>query len=685
MGSKAIRRVLVANRGEIARRIIRTCHRLGIETVAVFTEVDRHAPFVAEATVSHALGSPDSYLSIEKIVRAAKDSGADAVHPGYGFLSENADFAAACEKASLLLIGPSSETMRKLGSKTSAKTIAQSCNVPTAPTLIFSQDPLLPRADQLKTFADRVGYPVILKAAAGGGGRGMRMIAPESDRTGEIESAEREALKAFGSREIFAERCITPARHIEVQVAADKHGNVVALGTRDCTLQRSNQKILEEGPATQLRAGLTEELCEAACRLAKGAKYSNLGTVEFLYSPEGAFYFLEVNTRLQVEHPVTEMVTGLDLVELQIRLAEGKKLSECGVSSTPAPKGHAIEARLCAEELSVLVAEGGQATYTFAISTGIVQEFEIPTREVAGATVRLDSGVSPCSEVTHYYDSLIAKIIVHAENRTKAIDALREVLSRSRISGIKTNRGLLIHLLSHETFRSLSHTIQGSSSLLPTLQEREKQSVRAHSIAAAFRVLQSSSPWASSSPWVSLGQIPPLKAPWVTATGQTVVTSETLPTESGAQSSVTCGSNATNWNISIDDVFSAQPDGNQLRVQVEGEGAVTKACIRRDGHTTWVHLPDGSVALEERTNSPLLAHSASHLGREVVAHIPGKVAALRVAVGDHVVAGQQLLVLDSMKMEHPIKAPTNGIVKELPLGVGSIVQAGAVLVRLADD
>lgn len=672
-----IRRVLIANRGEIARRIIRTCQRLGIETVAAYSDVDRHSPHVREATHSVCIGASDAYLSIESIIGAAKASSADAIHPGYGFLSENPALPEACSQHGLCFIGPSAGTMRALGSKTAAKIIAQESNVPTAPTLIFSSDPTNPLADQLTAFAERVGYPVVLKAAAGGGGRGMRFITRDSIVALEIESARREAQKAFGSPEIFAERCITPARHVEVQVAADSHGDVVALGTRDCTLQRSNQKMIEEAPAVALRAGLTEELCEAACRLAKKAHYRNLGTVEFLCSPDGGFYFLEVNTRLQVEHPVTEMVTGLDLVELQVRLAEGTRLSECGVTATVQANGHAIEARLCAEDYI------GQ----FVLSAGIVQEFEIPTREAHGAVVRVDAGVEPCSEVTHYYDSLIAKVIVHAATRSAAIEALREVLSRSRISGVKTNRGTLVHLLACEPFAALTHSIQGTSTLLPTDDERRTQALLAHAIAATYRTLKPLSHWASSSPWLAIsGEARSLRYPWRTSSSGISISSQTTVTETGATVECRTGDVTVTHTCSVDDLFPAQPDGDNLRLHIDSGSSVTKAAIRRDGQTYWVHLPSGTTALEERLRDAVTQHGAgAQAGREITAHIPGKIAALVSKIGDHVAAGQVILVLDSMKMEHPIKAPNAGVVKELPAQAGTIVQAGSLLAVIEDD
>jgi acetyl/propionyl-CoA carboxylase alpha subunit len=505
----------------------------------------------------------------------------------------------------------------------------------------------------------------------------MRLVTGPEGMAQHIESAERESLKAFGSDEIFAERCITPARHIEVQVVADCHGGVVALGTRDCTLQRSNQKIIEEGPASGLAPGAELELCEAACRLAKAARYRSLGTVEFLYAPDGSFYFLEVNTRLQVEHPVTEMVTGLDLVEAQIRIAEGNRLAELGIQGTPQQQGHAIEARLCAEELRA---------GSFVLSSGIVQEFEVPTRNFSAAQVRVDSGVEPCSEVTHYYDSLIAKIIVHAPSRNEAIKALHECLSRARISGVQTNRGLLLHLLAHPVFAAQSHTIQGTAALLPSESDLLREAVIAHAVAAALRCSTGHSPWAARSPWLTGAPASAkLSFPWTTASSGQTISSTTSASDEGATVIISVSGGDSALTVSLDDIAPAQPSGTALRATVGPDARDVRATIVRDGAHTWVHLRSGSICLEERT-APRAARGSgsSHAAREVTAHIPGKVAAVSVAIGEQVSAGQILLVLDSMKMEHPIKAPVAGRVAALPHKAGTIVQTGATLVTLED-
>lgn len=673
-GHSKIRRVLIANRGEIARRVIRTCHAMGIETVAVFSDVDEHAPHAREATFSEAIGGPHAYLSVEALLAAVKRSGADSVHPGYGFLSENPSFAAALEQAGVAFIGPTSLTITKLGSKTSAKEIAARANVPVAPTLLLSAAPVETIAAELEAFASQVGYPVIIKAAAGGGGRGMRLVSSPGSCRVELESAAREAEKAFGSPEIFVEKYIAPARHIEVQLAADHHGEVMALGTRDCSLQRSNQKILEEAPATGLKPGVSEELCAAACRLAKEAGYSNLGTVEFLYTGDGLFYFLEVNTRLQVEHPVTEMVTGLDLVEMQIRIARGERLHDItGASNPPAPRGHAIEARWCAEEYS------GR----FVSATGIVLNRFIPSDSAHQGTIRADMGYEVCSEVSHYYDSLLGKLIVHAPSRAQAIDLLDDALSRSRISGVSTNRSLLKHLLQTEAFRSQRHSIQGTIALLPTTQELHNLRFQAHCIAAAVRVHQSHSEWAAASPWMS---------------GSATTNSlERYPYSCLIQGEFYSSVASISNDITVIDIVSPEP--LQVTVQLSNLSEISPCAYRCmaslngaaptmidlffDGQSTWVHSSQFSLALTTSIPQRRSTTSGETAGEVTInSPIPGKVAALHVKEGDLVSEGTLLLVLDSMKMEHPFRAPHDAKVVSLSVSQGAIIQTGAVLVTL---
>jgi acetyl/propionyl-CoA carboxylase alpha subunit len=670
--SRKITRVLIANRGEIARRVIRTCSKMGIETVAVFSSVDAHAPHVKEATKAECIGEPTAYLNISTILDAAKRSGADAIHPGYGFLSENAEFAAAVDKAGITFIGPSSEAIRKLGSKTAAKELAKKANVPMSPTLLLSSKDTKANVAEIIAFGKKVGFPLILKAAAGGGGRGMRFITSETGLEDELQSARRESEKAFGSDEVFAEKCITPARHVEIQVAVDSKGVAMALGSRDCSLQRSNQKIIEEAPAQNLAQGVEVEMFKAACALAKASGYTNLGTVEFLYGPDGSFYFLEVNTRLQVEHPVTEAVTGLDLVEVQIRIARGETLESCGVSKSPTPKGHALEARWCAEEF----------TTTFVTSTGIVLEVSVPPVTRNGESIRFDSGIEPCSEVTHHYDSLIGKVIVHSSDRKSAIAALDEALAHSRISGVKTNRSLLLHLLRTPEFKSLTHTVQGTASLLPTKEQSAELTLKGHTVAAAIRCATPLSRWVKNAPWLSERIFDTALAySWTTTSGDSSISSSTRRVDAGF---VVQPQAAGEKAVTVSTVGEVDQTGNRAIALVTRDGGpVFEVTTLKDGANLWVHLPEGTVVLHEEVHGGRKKDSQLEgSGNVVRSSIPGRVAAVSVAEGQTVQQGDTLLILDSMKMEHPIRAPIAGVVKSLPSKVDAIVQSGSVLAVL---
>jgi acetyl/propionyl-CoA carboxylase alpha subunit len=650
---------------------------MGIETVAVYSDVDSHMPFVREATFSEPIGDPTAYLSIDTIVTAAKRSGADSVHPGYGFLSENPAFAEALEKAGITFIGPSSKTIRALGSKTGAKEIAKRANAPVAPTLLLSGNDSAKNANLLEEFAAKVGYPVIIKAAAGGGGRGMRLVASAGDCKPELESAAREAQRAFGSPEIFVEKYIAPARHIEVQIAGDSKGHVVALGTRDCSLQRSNQKILEEAPATGLKPGVSEELCEAACRLAKEAGYANLGTVEFLYTTDGLFYFLEVNTRLQVEHPVTEMVTGLDLVRLQVEIARGGSLEKLlGSRSTIQPCGHAIEARMCAEEY----------TGRFASATGVILDMTIPSSASTPGSIRTDMGYEVCSEVSHYYDSLLGKIIVHAENRPRAIELLNEVLHKTRVSGVATNRALLSHLASKAEFKNQTHSIQGTADLLPTATELTRSRTSALALVSALRLSAVYSCWASSSPWRSSAAATHAAIPYpYSATVHGVTFSTTSSYQGDSIKVIThSASGQSEDQIQITNDHYTSSHGRECTVSING-GPAIPVTVLYHGDTTWIHTPTESLAFTASHTGGAGSH-AEQTGSEVrvTSPIPGKVAALNVAKGDSVQEGAILLVLDSMKMEHPFRASRDGKIIDLRVKEGSIIQAGSTLLVIGD-
>ncbi len=435
------KKVLIANRGEIARRIIRTCKRLGIETVAVYSEADAESPHVHEATEAVCIGPAQvkmSYLHIENIIQAAKETKAEAIHPGYGFLSENPIFVQRCQEEKIIFIGPSAETMQLMGSKLEARNQMVKAGVKVVP----GTDKSLESIEEAINVAEQLGYPLMLKASAGGGGIGMQLVQNQAELTKFFEGTKQKALSFFNDGTVFLEKWISSPRHIEVQIAADAYGNVVHLFERECSIQRRNQKVIEEGPSPYLNDSLRDELVEAAIRGVKQIGYTNLGTMEFIFDDEHNFYFLEMNTRLQVEHPVTEELTGLDLVELQLQIAAKEKLpiTQEGISKT----GHAIECRLYAED-----------PVTFFPSPGAISKLTLPENGV-----RLDLGVVEGSVVSPFYDPMIGKIIVHGVDRQDAITNMQRVLEQMDVEGIKTNLPLLKKIMTDSQFNSGNYTTE---------------------------------------------------------------------------------------------------------------------------------------------------------------------------------------------------------------------------------
>lgn len=437
-----MKKLLIANRGEIAVRINETAQSLGIETVAIASEADVHSQHAQVADEVVLIGPPEpseSYLDISKVIQAARETGADAIHPGYGFLSERAEFAEACREANLTFIGPSPEAMRKLGSKIEAKQLAQQANVPIAPGFFEAGA----SADQLAEAAQEIGFPVLLKASAGGGGRGMRIVNQASEFASQLALAQQEAVKAFGDGAMMVEKLIAQPRHIEVQVAADTHGKIACLFERECSLQRRHQKIVEEAPSPLMDDALWQRMREACEALVRAAGYTGLGTVEFMLDAQTrAFYFLEVNARLQVEHPVTEMITGCDLVELQIQIARGERMNlpdELMRGDRSAIIGHAIEHRIIAEDPS----------NEFLPSTGRLLRFDIPE----GPGIRVDAGFIAGDEISRFYDSLLAKLIAHGSNRKESTHRILEALKNFAVAGVRTNIGFLVDLTETNEFR----------------------------------------------------------------------------------------------------------------------------------------------------------------------------------------------------------------------------------------
>ncbi|MBV8179993.1 MAG: biotin/lipoyl-binding protein [Mycobacterium sp.] len=653
-----ITRVLVANRGEIARRVFATCRRLGLATVAVYTDPDAGAPHVADADARVRLPRTNDYLNAEAIIAAARAAGADAVHPGYGFLSENAEFAAAVQSAGLIWVGPPVDAVRAMGSKIESKKMMAAAGVPVLDEL----DPDTVTESQL---------PVLVKASAGGGGRGMRVVRELSALPGEVAAARREAQSAFGDPTVFCERYLPTGHHVEVQVMADTHGTVWAVGERECSIQRRHQKIIEEAPSplVERMPGMRAKLFDAA-RLAAGAiGYTGAGTVEFLADDNGEFYFLEMNTRLQVEHPVTEETTGLDLVELQLAVADGDELG----AEPPAAQGHAIEARLYAED----PARGWQP------QAGVVHTFQVPAVRSEFATlaqrtgIRLDSGIDPKSAsgfaVSIHYDPMLAKVISYAPTRRQSALVLADALARAHLHGVRTNRELLVNVLRHPAFLdgatdTAFFDTHGLAQLSAPLADAAV--IRLSAIAAALADAAHNRATATV-----LGSIP---SGWRNlASGYQI---KTYRDDAGLEHRVKYRFSRTGLILADDEparlVFATQDEV----VLADGDGVACSFAVARYGQDVYVDSARGPVHLVALPRFPEPG-SAVEKG-SLVAPMPGNVIRLGAAVGDAVTSGQPLIWLEAMKMEHTITAPTDGVLAELNVNAGQQVEVGAVLARV---
>ncbi|MGB8649491.1 MAG: biotin carboxylase N-terminal domain-containing protein [Mycobacteriales bacterium] len=622
---RTVQKLLVANRGEIARRVFRTCRELGIATVAVFSDADAGMPFVREADEAvHLPGSApsDTYLRVEALLAAARATGADAVHPGYGFLSENAGCAQAVLDAGLTWVGPPPSAIETMGSKLRSKELMAAAGVPCLPTWT---DP-----SQVSVF------PVLVKASAGGGGRGMRVVRSAEELQDAFEAAQREALSAFGDGTVFLERYVERPRHVEVQVVADTHGHTVALFERDCSIQRRHQKVVEEAPSPAVSPALREALSKAAVAAAEAVAYEGVGTVEFVLDPSGEFAFLEMNTRLQVEHPVTELVTGLDLVALQLAVARGEALPQEALQ--PTLTGHAIEARLYAEDSAFLP------------QTGTLSLFELPDG------VRVDSGVETGSVVGVHYDAMLAKVVAHGATREQATARLADALDRARVHGVTTNRDLLVGVLRSPAWRDndvdTGFLDRFSLPAVPA-QVHEVHCVAAALAGAAARTTAFPSGWRN---------VP--SQPQSVSFGGTVV--DYTHRRDGVQVSVD--------GRALDvRVWSATPELVDLSVD-----GVRRRCAVVLGATTYVDSPLGHSVLVEDPRYPLPGSAVAE--GSLTAPMPGTVLRVAVAVGDQVRAGDALVVLEAMKMEHAVKAAADGTVQEVLVEAGAQVDAGAVLV-----
>lgn len=646
-------RVLVANRGEIARRVFATCRRLGLGTVAVYTDPDAAAPHVAEADARVRLAQTNDYLNAEAIINAARAAGADAIHPGYGFLSENAEFAAAVQQAGLTWIGPPVDAVRAMGSKIESKKMMASAGVPVLEEL----DPETVTEAQL---------PVLVKASAGGGGRGMRVVRELAALPGEVEAAQREAQSAFGDPTVFCERYLPTGHHIEVQVMADTHGTVWAVGERECSIQRRHQKVIEEAPSPLVERipGMRAKLFEAARLAAAAIGYTGAGTVEFLADDNGEFFFLEMNTRLQVEHPVTEETTGLDLVELQIEVAGGGRLS----AEPPAAQGHSIEVRLYAED----PAHGWQP------QAGTVHRIHVPSVRTQFSTlehrtgIRLDSGIVDGSVVSIFYDPMLAKVISYAPTRRQSALVLADALARAQVHGLRTNRELLVNVLRHPAFLegatdTAFFDTHGLTELSAPLADAA--TVRLSAIAAALADAAHNRATARILSGVPSG--------WrnLPSGFQTKTYRDDAETEQHVQYRFTRTALALPDDPAVQ-LVSASPN----EVVLAENGVAFSFAVARFGDDVYVDSARGPVHLVALPRFPEPG-SAVEQG-SLVAPMPGNVIRIGAEEGATVTAGQPLIWLEAMKMEHTITAPTDGVLAEINVKTGQQVEVGAILARV---
>ena len=656
LNHNTVRRILIANRGEIVSRILKTCRRLGIETVVIYSSDDAQRPYVSEADIAVPLPGTsldETYLNQTRIIEIALETKADAIHPGYGFLSENAAFAQKCIDQGLVWIGPSPAIMRRMADKTQARSLAENIDIPVIPAYTSSKhDPLLTLTEQ--------DFPILLKAAAGGGGRGMRVVRKAENLKEQVQQAADEARLAFGDDRLFIEKYIEQAKHIEVQILGDKHGNYIHLYERECTIQRRYQKIIEESPAPSISQKIRLKLTQAAIELAKASKYDNAGTVEFLVTPDEEYYFIETNARIQVEHPVTEMITGIDLIEYQIRIASGEKLDLN--QEAIRIKGHALECRICAES----------PQNNFAPYPGVIQKYLLPE----GPGIRIDTALFAGNEVSALYDSLIAKLIVHAPDRTGCLNQAVDQLKKSAFMGIETNIPYLMEILRHSDFTSgkffTSFIAIHHQNLIKSL-EKKRANGYTDLVLSAFAWLQTTgknpheptgNPWKDLGYWRALSEL----------------------------------------KVEIEDQLYAfeleKPNSQQIAIKTQtGRSSYLFDCqeqqhlIARKGKKVyeilWVKDHDIiSMSVEGnlfRLTNPLTRPNNQDSGKYnsgmqvIKAPLPGKLARINLAVGDVVKEGQTLAIIESMKVENQILATTGGKIKSIEVHQGEQIKMKQVL------
>jgi acetyl/propionyl-CoA carboxylase alpha subunit len=657
--SRPIRKILIANRGEVARRVIRSCRSLGIRSVAVYSPPDAGAPYVAEADESVPLRGAkpaESYLDIDQLLTAAAVTGADAVHPGWGFLAENAGFATACAERGLIFLGPSPDAITRMGSKIGARALMEAAGVPVVPgaTLTSVDDDAA-----IVAAGEAVGYPLLVKASAGGGGKGMRLVESGTELAEAVRGAAGEAASSFGDPTVFLERYVSPARHVEIQVVGDTHGQVVHLFERDCSVQRRHQKLVEEAPSPAVDEDLRGRMGAAAVKAAQSVDYHGVGTVEFLLGPDGDFYFLEMNTRLQVEHPVTEMVTGLDLVALQVAVAEGRPLPaevlDAGIT------GHAVEVRLYAED--------PLADYRPHI--GRIEHVSFPS----GPGLRIESGVETGSEIGTDYDSMLAKVVAAGPTRADAVRLLIDALERTEIHGLGTNRDLLVAILDHEEFLGGSADTgfldrHPPAELVGTADGDAVR--RIHAAAAALAAAAESRAEARTAATISSGfrNNPGRPHERRFADGDTVLT---VGYRLGRDPLLTVDGEPLDAVV-----LEATPGAVNLLV----DGVRRTFTVQRYGDSVHVDSPLGSTALRAVSRFPSL--EAARPAGSLLAPMPGAVVQVLVKPGDVVTEHEAIVVLEAMKMQHTIGADRDGVVTEVHVSVGQQVSIDEVLAVVGD-
>jgi propionyl-CoA carboxylase alpha chain len=655
-----IAKLLIANRGEIAARIMRTAQAMDISCVAVYPDDDADAPYVRQADEAVRLpGSTpaDTYLDAQQMIGAARRTGADAIHPGYGFLAESAAFARACVAAGLVFVGPSADVIETMGAKRKAKQVAAAAGLPVLPDLPVGPDV----SGDTRSFAERVrgevGLPALVKAVYGGGGRGLRLVHDPADLAGALTAARHEAESSFGDGAIFVERYVERPRHVEVQIIGDAAGDVADLGERDCSVQRRYQKVIEEGPAPNVGPALRQRLGAAAVALARAVGYVGVGTVEFVLDAAGRFYFVEMNTRLQVEHPVTELVSGLDLVRLQIVVAQGEPLP--AAARQVVPTGHAIEARLCAEDV----------TDGFRPAVGTIHEFAVPTRP----GIRVDSGIEPGSTVSVHFDSLLAKVIAHGSSRDEARRLLARTLAETRVHGVETNRDLLVAVLREPDFRAgrvdTDYLVRHEPVRL-LRAARDPRTDAIHALAAALadqaqRRARAQVLGAAPSGWRNV------PGEWQLASylvaGHELLVRYAL-TRSGLEATVNADPlGALTLHRAASEVVDLEVAGIRRRFR-----------IGRAGNSVYVDSALGASTLAAQLRFVEVAAAPAGPG-SLLAPMPGTVVRVDVEIGAAVASGAPIVVLEAMKIEHVVSAPAAGTVIALGVTIGQTVDAGAVL------